>query len=87
MKATGIVRRIDALGRIVLPKEYRDINGWGIGTPIEMFSTNEGLVVRKFESSTVKETIIKNLVAVLGQTDDVKIIESVEQALDFLEEN
>lgn len=37
MKATGIVRRIDDLGRIVIPKEIRQ--SWGIkeGDPLELF--------------------------------------------------
>lgn len=39
MKATGMVRRVDDLGRIVLPRELRINFGIGEGTPME-FSTN-----------------------------------------------
>lgn len=48
MKATGIVRRIDDLGRIVIPKEIRRTMGAGEGTPIEIFPTNEGVLLKKY---------------------------------------
>lgn len=48
MKATGIVRRIDDLGRVVLPKEMRDTFGWNPGTPIEVFVDGETVMLRKY---------------------------------------
>ena len=47
MKATGIVRRIDELGRIVIPKEIRRTLGIREGTPIEIFTDREGEVILK----------------------------------------
>lgn len=40
-KPTGIVRRIDDLGRIVIPKDYRSKCGVEIGTPYEIFVEKE----------------------------------------------
>ena len=37
MKATGIVRRIDDLGRVIIPKEIRKILGIREGDPLEIF--------------------------------------------------
>ena len=37
MKATGIVRRMDDLGRVVIPKEIRRTMKIGEGTPLEIF--------------------------------------------------
>ena len=37
MKATGIVRRVDDLGRVVIPKEIRRTMNIGEGEPLEMF--------------------------------------------------
>ena len=45
MKATGLVRRIDDLGRIVIPKEIRRILRIKEGDPLEIFTTTEGGVV------------------------------------------
>ena len=42
MKATGIVRRIDDLGRVVIPKEIRRTLRLKEGTPLEIFTDREG---------------------------------------------
>ena len=52
MKATGIVRRIDDLGRVVIPKEIRRSLRIREGEPLEIFTNEEGGVVfRKFHTS------------------------------------
>ena len=47
MKATGIVRRIDDLGRIVIPKEIRRTLRIKEGDPLEIFTDREGEVILK----------------------------------------
>jgi len=47
MKATGIVRRIDDLGRVVIPKEIRRTMRIREGDPLEIFTSNNGEVVFK----------------------------------------
>ena len=47
MKATGIVRRIDDLGRIVIPKEIRRSFRIREGDPLEIFTDAEGDVIIK----------------------------------------
>jgi len=47
MKATGIVRRIDDLGRVVIPKEIRRTLRIREGDPLELFTTRDGEVVFK----------------------------------------
>ena len=42
MKATGIVRRIDDLGRVVIPKEIRRTMRIREGDPLEIFTTGDG---------------------------------------------
>ena len=48
MKATGIVRRIDDLGRIVIPKEIRRIIRVREGDPLEVYLEGEDVVFRKY---------------------------------------
>lgn len=50
MKVTGIgiVRRVDDLGRIVLPKELRRTMGIREGTPMEISSSTEGILLTKY---------------------------------------
>ena len=47
MKATGIVRRIDDLGRVVIPKEIRRTMRIREGDPLEIYTDNDGGVIFK----------------------------------------
>ena len=48
MIATGIVRKADDLGRIVLPKELRDLYGIEKKTPIEIFTDDGFIMIRVY---------------------------------------
>ncbi|MEF9967101.1 MAG: AbrB/MazE/SpoVT family DNA-binding domain-containing protein [Longicatena sp.] len=49
MKATGIVRRLDDLGRLVIPKEIRKQYRLKEGDSIEFFIDNDNIIIRKFD--------------------------------------
>lgn len=49
MKATGIVRRIDDLGRVVIPKEIRRTLGIDEGDPLEIFVNGEQVILKKYK--------------------------------------
>lgn len=53
MQFTGVVRRVDDLGRIVIPKEIRDRMGIVRGTPIEFWFDENGLVLRNYHLACV----------------------------------
>lgn len=61
MNATGIIRRVDDLGRIVLPKEVRRKAGISEGTPMEIFTSDEGIVLKKYYPENELEGMTKNL--------------------------
>lgn len=48
MKATGIIRRIDDLGRVVIPKEIRRTMNIREGEPLEIFLEDGGIVFKKY---------------------------------------
>lgn len=49
MKATGIIRRIDDLGRVVIPKEIRRTLGLHEGDPMEIFLDNDkGVIFKRY---------------------------------------
>ena len=56
MKATGIVRRIDDLGRVVIPKEIRKHFKIREGDALEIFTTKEGIVFAPYDDHVEKET-------------------------------
>ena len=64
MKATGIVRRIDDLGRVVIPKEIRRTMRIREGDPLEIYTDREGEVIFK------KYSPIGELVDFAGQYAD-----------------
>ena len=51
MKATGIVRRIDDLGRVVIPKEIRRTLAIREGDPLEIYTADGGVLFRKYIQS------------------------------------
>jgi len=61
MKATGIVRRIDDLGRIVIPKEIRRSMRIREGSPLEIYTSKDG------------EIIFKKYSAMEGQTENLQV--------------
>ena len=50
MKATGMTRKVDELGRIVLPIELRRTLGIADKDPLEIFVEDEKIVLKKYES-------------------------------------
>lgn len=71
MKATGIVRRIDDLGRVVIPKEIRRTQMIRMGDPLEIFvSANGEVVFKKYspvgEMSPAVATCVESIYKVAG---------------------
>ena len=50
MKATGIVRKVDDLGRVVLPMEIRRNLGIGISDPLEIFVVKGAIVLKRYDA-------------------------------------
>lgn len=48
MRATGIVRRVDDLGRVVIPKEIRRTLGIREGEPLEIYLENDAVIFRRY---------------------------------------
>ena len=82
MKATGIVRRIDDLGRVVIPKEIRRTMRIREGDPLEIYTDREGEVIFKKYSpigelslfaAQYAETLYKtcNISVLIGDRDSV----------------
>ncbi|WP_373261917.1 AbrB/MazE/SpoVT family DNA-binding domain-containing protein [Hungatella hathewayi] len=61
MKTTGIVRRVDDLGRIVIPKETRRELGIVEGTPMEMFTKEDCIIFKRYYTENKLSEILKNL--------------------------
>ena len=67
MKTTGVVRRIDDLGRIVIPKELRRTMKIREGESLEIFVDNDTIALKKFSSMSALKDISDNLVTIVYQ--------------------
>ena len=66
MKATGIIRRIDELGRIVIPKELRRTLNITADDRIEIFTADDGVIaLRKYEPSNSVLSYLERLEALI----------------------
>lgn len=53
MKATGIVRKVDELGRVVLPIELRRTLNIDIKDPLEIYVDEEFIILKKYEPACI----------------------------------
>ena len=60
MKATGIVRKLDHLGRVVLPAELRRTTKIGEKDCVELFVDGDSIVLRKYDAAADLEQILEN---------------------------
>lgn len=90
MKATGIVRRIDDLGRVVIPMELRKAFGIESGTPLEIYTDTDSIIFKKYnivekltdlEKKAVLECIDMNKVRELGLQNKVMEMLRLEKEL------
>lgn len=83
MKATGIIRHIDDLGRVVIPMELRRTLGIRTGDPIEIFTDDGGLIVmRKYDMHTPMLDMVENLMETVqddAPEHDGEIIEKLSE--------
>ena len=72
MKATGIVRRVDDLGRIVIPKEIRRTLKIREGDPLEIYTEKDGGVIfRKYSPWEISRILLPRSASPLGLTPAV----------------
>ena len=68
MKSTGIVRRIDELGRVVLPIELRRTLNLEVRDPVEIFIEGDAIVLRKYNAACLFCGATRDLLAYRGKS-------------------
>lgn len=82
MKATGIVRKVDELGRIVIPIELRRTMGIDIKDPLEIFVDGEKIILRKYEPTCIFSGSAENLINFKGKMVSKDVLEELIQSFD-----
>ena len=64
---SGIVRRVDELGRVVIPKEIRRARGWEEGAPIEIIPDGNEVILRLYADNQRLKDLFSELI---GQMEE-----------------
>ena len=74
MKSTGIVRRLDGLGRIVIPKEIRNNMYIKDGDSLEIFIDNDSIILKKFSNIDNIAVLANDIVTSINYIIDENVI-------------
>ena len=85
MKSTGIVRNLDQLGRLVIPKETRKAFNLNDGDPIEMFTDGDEIILKKYNPGCHCCGSMDHLTEVLGLKICPKCLKEFAKAIDIID--
>lgn len=74
MKQTGVTRKIDELGRIVIPKEIRKNLGIRDGESLEIYTSDDSIILKKYYEVKKLEDVCDKLCEMIKNIYDVNII-------------
>ena len=73
LKSTGVIRKIDDLGRIVIPKEIRKVLKIESGDDLEIYVDNNSIILKKYSFMLNNKTISDKLVSSVDNLTDANI--------------
>ena len=74
LKSTGVIRRIDELGRIVIPKEIRRNLGIRDGENVEIFTDNDSIILKKYYRMSTSSDLASSLCELINDEFNYKIM-------------
>lgn len=84
MKATGVVRKLDELGRVVIPKELRTTLGWEEKQPLEFFVDGPNVIMKGYRKDVERNEALDKLEAVIGELDNEVAKQQLNEVIEFL---
>ena len=81
MKSTGVVRKVDELGRIVLPIELRKMMDISVRDAVEIFTEGDSIVLKKYQPACVFCDDAADVVYFNGKRLCPKCIETIKATL------
>ena len=85
MRSLGIVRNLDQLGRLVIPKETRKAFNLNDGDPIEMFTDGDEIILKKYNPGCHCCGSMDHLTEVLGLKICPKCLKEFKKAIDLID--
>jgi len=77
MKSTGIVRKVDELGRIVLPIELRRTLDIDVKDPLEIYVSEDSIILKKYQPSCIFCNRAENVISYRGKNICTKCLEEL----------
>jgi len=84
MKALGIVRKVDELGRVVLPIELRNQMSIASGDALEIFTEDDRIILQKYEPGCMFTGSMDDLIVYNGKKVSVEAIRAMAEAANLL---
>ncbi|RDY70288.1 AbrB/MazE/SpoVT family DNA-binding domain-containing protein [Halobacillus trueperi] len=86
MKATGITRKVDELGRVVIPIELRRTLGINEKDTLEIFVNEDSVVLKKYKPSEDKEKVLQNLGRMKKHALHEDQIQAIEEVVAYVQQ-
>ena len=86
MKATGVVRPVDNLGRVTLPKELRRTLHIANGDPVEFYVDENSIIIRRYDSFGDMQQLLNNVERRIRMSDTLLPAKQLNKLLDKLKE-
>ncbi|WP_342544767.1 AbrB/MazE/SpoVT family DNA-binding domain-containing protein [Lysinibacillus sp. FSL W7-1291] len=84
MKSTGIVRKVDDLGRVVLPKELRRTLGIEEKDPVEIFIDGDQIILQKYQPNIEKDEVVASLKKMAVSAKNPNVLETIDRAIKLI---
>ncbi|MEY9973138.1 transcriptional pleiotropic regulator of transition state genes [Lysinibacillus sp. RC46] len=84
MKSTGMIRKVDGLGRVVLPKELRNTLGIDNQDPLEIFTDGDKIVIQKYQPNAEKEEVTAELEKLAADAKSQNAIDVLQRAIKLI---
>lgn len=84
MKSTGIVRKVDELGRLVIPMELRRSLGIDVKDPVEIFIDEDKIILQKYQPSAEKDEVVKKLEKLVEHAKSQDAIDVLKRAIKLI---
>ena len=85
MKTTGMVRNLDKLGRLVIPKETRKVFVFFEGDPVEIFTDGDKIILKKYNPGCHCCGNVGDLKEVMGLKICPDCLEEFSKAIDLID--
>lgn len=86
MRATGIIRRADDLGRVVIPREVRETLNISCGEALEIFTDEDCVIFKKYHITPIKDEIefLKKHIQDYYECNDIFTLKQINEFKDTL---